>query len=240
MIKFFRKIRYDLMEKNKTGKYLKYAIGEIVLVVIGILIALQINNANESRKTNNIKQNYYNQIVVDLYTEIENINKRIVFLDTCIASSEKYFKYNQTSNLDPTKIFKELTKVEVSFRYLAFNTNTIQTLESTGDIKLMPEKIRNSLIELKRNQEQISRVAKGNYEIVLNAQQKVHQLGYFRLLTQTQVKGLHIENNITDIILIFEGGIYMKYYTDKLVKESLMEMLNNINNIKELIKVELE
>jgi len=50
MIKFFRKIRYDLMEKNKTGKYLKYAIGEIVLVVIGILIALSINNWNETRK----------------------------------------------------------------------------------------------------------------------------------------------------------------------------------------------
>jgi hypothetical protein len=50
MIKFFRKIRFDLMEKNKTGKYLKYAIGEIVLVVIGILIALSINNWNESRK----------------------------------------------------------------------------------------------------------------------------------------------------------------------------------------------
>jgi len=44
MIKFFRKIRYDLMKKNKTGKYFKYAVGEILLVVIGILIALQINN----------------------------------------------------------------------------------------------------------------------------------------------------------------------------------------------------
>ena len=51
MIKFFRKIRYDLMEKNKTGKYLKYAIGEIVLVVIGILMALQINNWNENNKS---------------------------------------------------------------------------------------------------------------------------------------------------------------------------------------------
>ena len=49
MIKFFRKIRLDLMEKNKTGKYLKYAIGEIVLVVIGILIALSINDWNETR-----------------------------------------------------------------------------------------------------------------------------------------------------------------------------------------------
>lgn len=57
MIKFFRHIRKDLMEKNKTGKpayqtgrYLKYAIGEIILVVIGILIALQINNWNQERK----------------------------------------------------------------------------------------------------------------------------------------------------------------------------------------------
>ena len=50
MIKFFRKIRYAFMGKNKTGKYLKYAIGEIVLVVIGILIALQINNWNENQK----------------------------------------------------------------------------------------------------------------------------------------------------------------------------------------------
>ena len=42
MIKFFRKIRQNLLSENKTGKYFKYAIGEIVLVVIGILIALQL------------------------------------------------------------------------------------------------------------------------------------------------------------------------------------------------------
>ena len=50
MIKFFRNIRKNLVAENKTSKYFKYAIGEIVLVVIGILIALQINNWNESRK----------------------------------------------------------------------------------------------------------------------------------------------------------------------------------------------
>jgi len=50
MIKFFRHIRQSLIMKNQTGKYFKYAIGEIILVVIGILIALQINNWNEKRK----------------------------------------------------------------------------------------------------------------------------------------------------------------------------------------------
>jgi hypothetical protein len=49
MIKFFRKIRQNLLMENKTGKYFKYAIGEIILVVIGILIALQINNWNNKR-----------------------------------------------------------------------------------------------------------------------------------------------------------------------------------------------
>ena len=51
MIKFFRNIRESLIMENKTSKYIKYAIGEIVLVMIGILLALQVNNWNESRKT---------------------------------------------------------------------------------------------------------------------------------------------------------------------------------------------
>ena len=52
MIKFFRKIRYNLMSENNTGKYLKYAIGEIVLVMIGILLVLDENNKKVTRTNN--------------------------------------------------------------------------------------------------------------------------------------------------------------------------------------------
>lgn len=55
MIKFFRKIRQQLIAENKVSKYLLYSIGEIVLVVIRILIALSINNWKEQIKNNNLK-----------------------------------------------------------------------------------------------------------------------------------------------------------------------------------------
>ena len=66
MIKFFRHIRQNLIMENKTGKYLKYAIGEIVLVVIGILIALQINNWNETKKEQAMTNKYLSGFVSDL------------------------------------------------------------------------------------------------------------------------------------------------------------------------------
>ena len=66
MIKFFRHIRKSLLMENKTSKYFKYAIGEIVLVVIGILIALQINNWNEERKNQAFEKEILEQIRANL------------------------------------------------------------------------------------------------------------------------------------------------------------------------------
>jgi len=77
MIKFFRHIRQNLLIENKTGKYLKYAIGEIVLVVIGILIALQINNWNENRKEQQTLNNIYVLVAEDLKSDIDEVTNVI-------------------------------------------------------------------------------------------------------------------------------------------------------------------
>ena len=69
MIKFFRHIRQRLISENRISKYLLYAIGEIVLVVIGILIALQINNWNEQNKVNLLEKELYEKLVRDLDKE---------------------------------------------------------------------------------------------------------------------------------------------------------------------------
>ena len=82
MIKFFRKIRQNLLSEGKLGKYIKYAIGEIILVVIGILIALQINNWNENRKQQSEIIDIYNQIALDLDNDISEFSSVIKYYDS--------------------------------------------------------------------------------------------------------------------------------------------------------------
>ena len=73
MIKFFRKIRKKLLTENKFSKYILYAVGEIILVIIGILIALQINNQNEAKKIFNSELQLYANILSDLNSEYDII-----------------------------------------------------------------------------------------------------------------------------------------------------------------------
>ncbi len=78
MINFFRKIRLQLAFENKPGKYLRYAIGEIILVVIGILIALSINNWNENRKGKLAITNILYTIKSNLNSDIFTINEEFI------------------------------------------------------------------------------------------------------------------------------------------------------------------
>lgn len=98
MIKFFRKIRYDLLEKNKTGKYFKYAIGEIILVVIGILIALSINNWNENAKTHRNQRNNLQLIKVEMINNLQAVVEAKKDLSRTIASSRDLINLINTHN----------------------------------------------------------------------------------------------------------------------------------------------
>jgi len=87
MIKFFRKIRQKTLTENKFGKYLTYAIGEIVLVVIGILIALQINNANEIQKIELRNSKNLNSLVEELKSNKVTITKNLNTVRNQISNS---------------------------------------------------------------------------------------------------------------------------------------------------------
>jgi hypothetical protein len=109
MIKFFRNIRQKLAAENKVAGYLRYAIGEIILVVIGILIALQINNWNEERKSkneetviiNNLREEYL-QIQNELQLKIDQLNnsKNVVQeLINLFGKSQTEIKNTNTDSL---------------------------------------------------------------------------------------------------------------------------------------------
>ena len=102
MIKFFRKVRQNLLSEGKTGKpalpagrYLKYAIGEIILVVIGILIALQINNWNEEKKSNQQLDDFLILMLDELSQDKKFLEKGLSKLDRNVsflnAVSEKNY-----------------------------------------------------------------------------------------------------------------------------------------------------
>ena len=101
MIKFFRNIRKSLLNEGKTTRYFKYAIGEIVLVVIGILIALQINNWNENRKNEEIILTILEEIQANIITDAELINRtlKLVFKEQSMIIDVKDGKASELGNL---------------------------------------------------------------------------------------------------------------------------------------------
>jgi len=123
MIKFFRRFRQQLLSENKFSKYFLYAIGEIVLVVIGILIALQINNWNENKKI----ENEINQTITDLEKDLTYNHKE--------ASRILKFYY-QIDSLTKLGIYKKLKREDYyENNFLNFlTTNWDQLRPKTSNI----------------------------------------------------------------------------------------------------------
>ncbi|MCA0133813.1 DUF6090 family protein [Winogradskyella alexanderae] len=109
MIKFFRQIRQSLIMKNQTGKYFKYAIGEIILVVIGILIALQVNNWNEHRKLKRTQSNYLEQLSADIDSMQFHYKGIVGYREIKLNEARESFKILQSCKItkDDKNIFDE-------------------------------------------------------------------------------------------------------------------------------------
>ena len=101
MINFFRKKRKTLADDNKTFKYARYAIGEIVLVVIGILIALQINNWNEQNKVYKQQESYLNMVKREMMGNLKSLAIEKEQLSQTLNGSRKILNFiNAPSQLD--------------------------------------------------------------------------------------------------------------------------------------------
>lgn len=140
MINFFRKIRQKLLSEGRLNKYVLYAIGEILLVVIGILIALQINNYNEDRKEQKLADTYLENLKLDLEADINALDKALN--DLTRFEKEGYYSLHvlegKIKDIDTTKFLKSLVWNNHYHLHQAA-TSTYEDLISSGNIKLVSD-----------------------------------------------------------------------------------------------------
>lgn len=145
MINFFRKKRKKLADNNKTGKYMRYAIGEIVLVVIGILIALQINNWNEVRKISNQELHLLKSFKIGLEKDLSDINRNIISHRRSIASAKLIIKSLGDKQPYNDSLAKHFSYVTTPSRFVN-STSAFETLKSKGIDLISNENLRNEII----------------------------------------------------------------------------------------------
>ena len=150
MIKFFHNIRKTLLGEGKTTNYLKYAIGEIILVVIGILIALQVNNWNEQRKQREKELHYLTNLKTDLILNIAEIEKYIASRKSQTESAKIILDYFENKKpLDDLDDFNMHAVNVYTWQKFFQIDNTFQELTNSGNLSIISnDSIKNGLLNL--------------------------------------------------------------------------------------------
>ena len=220
MIKFFSKIRQNLIMENKTSKYFKYAIGEIILVVIGILIALQINNWNENRKDRQKEKIYITNIQRDLKAQLQSLDRAIqgeLSSFENLSNAKKSFHQHNKFVVNAKKL-AEISAVNDRFTFNIIDTS-LEEIKSSGNLDIIQKSaVKDSLLKYYdelRLKSQI--IANNNYQNDNTAMTKS--------LNLTSVMGDDLK-----AWLNFNAGISDTF---KEVPENIIKLVSNSINIPE-------
>tara|TARA_B100000795_G_C22731372_1_gene411520 strand:+ start:93 stop:842 length:750 start_codon:yes stop_codon:yes gene_type:complete len=247
MIKFFRKIRYDLMEKNKTGKYFKYAIGEIVLVVIGILIALSINNWSETQKNKQQELVTLENILQDLQNDkigLKNIIERRTSKST---SAEIMLSYYDGVKIDAlTDYYFNWTNVlywEAHYpRNIAF-----KELVNSGNVSIIKNaNIRNSLLDNNTSYEKLFIIREHMYDdyalYLYNPYSGIIDYGDgIKVWSNPNIKIELSEEDVNEALKnkTIKNGFTLASFNNILLKEQLIKILNTVDLTINLIEKQI-
>ncbi len=213
------------METGRTGKYLKYAIGEIILVVIGILIALQINNWNELQKENKQTATYVNNLIEDL-----NKDNRM-YKDQINAARLKFqFCKNISAVINENQKIVDTSKFIVNLQSAGrliiptLTDNTYKDLVNTGNLKLINDK--NSIAAIR---DYYSNPLEWWYEDYKN--QLVN--GYLPLVVDAIPMQIHeeiLENEIVDSFKDFTDNALINNKINGYSKEDVHVILDELRD----------
>ena len=241
MIKFFRKIRQNLISEGKFQKYLKYAAGEIILVVIGILIALQINNWNIRKSQQYEIKEIAHSLVSDLEEDIKMFDKRkkqMIMISKRIDSLSNYVvdkEIDQISNLD-------FLCLSWNLLYMPFNWNraTLDQMKNSGSLKYIKN---DTLIKKISNYDALTKHLDEDYlndknksENAIRIINKVTNNNYPNMEKLRKDVFLKINDIRYDVFWTFSEPEYQKAknYQLKLITKDLKEIQEAINSLTRL------
>lgn len=136
MIKFFRHIRKSIIKENRTSKYLLYAIGEIIFVVIGILIALQINNWNQKRLKHEQLISVYERIVIDIDNNVRQLSRAVAYYDSIEYVYKRVINDSITPNLFDVGLSRILTGNYANTNLSTTGVNQLKELDVKDSLSL--------------------------------------------------------------------------------------------------------
>lgn len=255
MINFFRKIRENLLAEGKITKYLKYALGEIILVVIGILIALQINNWNENRKAANEEVKILNALQADFIISKKRIEETIIMQSRVMNYSKILIEIHERGDINEILYFDthldsldKLNSYGISWYRAEPVTGAYNSLTSAGKIDLIQNGSLRSLLA-----QFIADYESGfeDQEASMFLLDKLNnESDHFRLKMANNIfrERLKLSPNSTNYLQISEsffsndkyfGNLYLKMMLEYNRLERQTKMLDQVNSVLSIISEEL-
>ncbi|TXD49572.1 MULTISPECIES: DUF6090 family protein [unclassified Polaribacter] len=169
MIKFFRKIRQKMLLENKISKYLLYAIGEIVLVVIGILIALQINNKNENEKLVQKEIEILQLFQESLTTDLVRFKTVSLFYKNSKKSIERVLKHLENNLPYEDTLASDFFNTTITYEQSSFIDGPFETLKSSGLELISNTTLRLKIVDVYDNWDLSMETSEKRYvELIMN------------------------------------------------------------------------
>ena len=147
MLSFFRKIRRSLIDSHQMRTYLFYALGEIALVVIGILIALQINNWNEGRKERSTERASLKEIQIALTSDLKTLTINQEVAQRNVGRLDRILHYLQYETRYPDSLLTDFGAVSRG-RSFTYNQSALRSLEAKGVDIIRNAELRHSILDL--------------------------------------------------------------------------------------------
>ncbi len=253
MIKFFRKIRQNMVKENKLSKYLLYAIGEIILVVVGILIALAINNNNEERKTKIKELNYLSGIKSDLNLNLIELKTHITIRETSVSSAETVLDFiNNKKEVILDEFNFNSLNVQVWYP-LKKNDNTYRELINSGNLAIISnDSIKKILINSQLGYKQISVLEAHKqydfenyiYPIYFSITDLESDISNYTFQVSNGTEGVRTELSKEKIGLLlknqtFKNGFVLSIFNNKKLVDEYKNMILMTEKLIDLIDLEL-